>query len=382
MAEVIKGTIMSEGVPYFKEQTNTQVLNTLKSKHLPQIQQWIIKAHKIIGVENARHSSIYKQAFAKNGMADGITSLDTIQDRSVMGSLIARGKGYTLKEQWQIEANKAMQANQINNIKNLRLSKEDSSKTMLLREGYKILSEIGEFIRGDKVFYKVVVHSKDFSKMYEYNLNLAEFLKFTESGGSGKLRLARRLYDEKTITAMAKKHGAEEWSAEDIASFQLFLAQVAGYHEYWGRKTVYPLSGVKEGYLLEAYLNSPFRARYAEESSYWKAFKPLAKSILSAKYVKAAISNPSPFWQGGEGGANLGNIQVKGNYADVTNINSLIRQMTRISQLLTNVGTKINHAIEEKTASTVTITDDEALEAIVNMFDREGWKTLSVNWTI
>ncbi|MBQ9657368.1 MAG: hypothetical protein IJV31_01200 [Clostridia bacterium] len=49
---------------------------------------------------------------------------------------------------------------------------------------------------------------------------------------------------------------------------------------------------------------------------------------------------------------------------------------------MTNVGTKINHAIEEKTASTVTITDDEALEAIVNMFDREGWKTLSVNWTI
>lgn len=377
---VIKQVFMEEGVPYLQNETQKIFLQDIKSAFLPRISAWIVQANKIMNLE----TSLKTNVFNKNGQAAGITTLDSRSSRSIMAAATKRGEGQFLKDQWGDSVLKAQQ----NQQDLATLQKIDFSTEQLLKEGYRILTQIGEMIRGDEISYRVVIRNKSFTKVYDYMLNLDEFLNEivsmkTFKGYTSKHTLGLKSFDQLVNVNTNRR----EWSDKEISNFQLFIAEVKGYHEYHGIKIEHPLAGMagNEGQMLEAYLNSGFRARFSESEIYWKDFKPIAKRIFAASArlsTKEALADPSPFWQGGEGGKYLQNIQVKGKGGNMPTLRLLIRQMVRINQILNNLGTKIRESVKSKSAATVNITDEEALEAIINMFEREGWQALSVNWTI
>lgn len=377
---VIKQVFMEEGVPYLQNETQKIFLQDIKLAFLPRISAWIVQANKIMTLD----TSLRTKVFNKNGQAAGITTIDSRSTRSIMSAAIKRGEGQLLKNQWD---NTVLQAYQ--NQQDIEtLQKVDFNTEQLLKEGYRILTQMGEMIRGDEISYRVVIRNDAFTKVYDYMLNLDEFLNEivsmkTYKGYTSTHALGLKSFDQLTNINTNRR----EWSDKEISNFQLFIAEVKGYHEYHGIRIEHPLAGMaaNEGQMLEAYLNSSFRARFSESDIYWKDFKPIVKKIFAASArlsTKEALAEPSPFWQGGEGGKYLQSVQVKGKGGNMPTLRLLIRQMVRINQILNNIGTIIENKVKSKSAATVSITDEEALEAIVNMFEREGWRALSVNWTI
>lgn len=373
---------MEEGVPYLQNETKKIFLNDIKGQFLPRISAWILQANKIMNLETSLRTTV----FNKNGRAGGVTTIDSKSTRSIMSAAVNRGEGQLLTHQWDQAVNIASQQN-FQDIAKLQAISFNTEQ--LLKEGYRILTQIGEMIRGDSISYRVVIRNSAFTTVYDYMLNLDEFLneivsmKTYPKGGISRSALGLKSFDQLVNINMNRR----EWSEKEISNFQLFIAEVKGYHEYYGIKIEHPLAGMagNEGQMLEAYLNSGFRAQFSESEIYWKNFKPIAKRIFAASArlsTKEALADPSPFWQGGEGGKYLQNIQVKGKGGNMPTLRLLIRQMIRINQILNNIGTVIENKVKSKSAATVTITDEEALEAIVNMFEREGWRALSVNWTI
>lgn len=373
---VIKQVFVEEGIPYLQNETQKIFLKDIQSQFLPRISAWILQANRIMTLD----TSLRTKVFNSNGMAGGITTVDSRSTRSIMSAAIRRNEGQLLKDQWDDTVLKAQQ-----NM--IALQQIDLNTEQVLKEGYRILTQIGEMIRGDTISYRVVIRNESFTKVYDYMLSLDEFLNDIVSMKTFKGQVSNSALGLKSFDQLTNINtNRREWSDAEISNFQLFMAEVRGYHEYHGKIVMHPLKpSANEGQLLEAYLNSGFKAQFSEADIYWKNFKPIAKRILAASArlsTKEALADPSPFWQGGEGGKYLQNIQVKGKGGNMPTLRLLVRQMTRINQILNNIGTKVKEGVKNKSIATVNISDEEALEAIINMFEREGWKALSVNWTI
>lgn len=200
---------------------------------------------------------------------------------------------------------------------------ENSAK--VLEDGYRLLNEIGETVRGEPLLYSVTVTETGAAISSGYSstgnvitvqVPLEKFLSFVSfSSYRMVLRSPTAIYKMimSQITDKDNKENIkyEQWSEEKIQQYQWFANQARGVLTKW--------NNINEGNVLEAFLRflsigqSP--VKYTEDAKYW---------YLLASSVKHTMSAPDPFWVGGD----IANVQVKGLNASVTNLGSLITTLT------------------------------------------------------
>ena len=384
----IAGTIQEGGTPYFRAETLARWRNA-SQKYLPLIVGWIQQANQVI------HRSEQMRGYENSLFKKTFENPDTGQLRTGVGFKGAEGgnqRSVTLQSQWQSVVLHSSRQNanyQIDGLIN------DS----ILTRGYYILTRLGEAIRGDgDVHYKIVAHDGHglWTKATEYNLNLLQFLNFgTNQNNAGlfggdyfSLKVSRK--DRLASKMSSNNIKGRDWTMQELWEFNQFVYQVSRIVTLKGKQKVFEHGGdlkVNDGHLLEAFLQLGFHYKYRIKGNkaQWQELKAQAQRLRSMSAPKKGDENmdnaiqdtlkdPSPFWQGGEGGR-LKNIQVKGNEASVTNMLSLVRQMTRVYSILIQLPSKISQQVETKTLNaSLQFSDDEAIEALVEMFYREGWK--------
>lgn len=390
MDGVVKGVIMSEGVPFLIENTK-KLLNEGQDKEwLREINNWLIKAHRIMFMNQRMSSSYRKENFESVIFRDSKGNY-----KSGIGAVSrSKSSSKTMIDQWGEAVESA--ENFLNNNKSLsyensvfserqRQKRTEETTTLLMKQGYIILTKIGEAIRKDQVNYRIVVQdprTSSFTRIFDYNIETVD--EFANKATQAKDIFTLKTKDRLATNSVRGLKG-KEWDAGQMYNFRLFVSQVRGYHVYFGKKVLHPLNIGNGGHILEAYVNSGFEAHYTTDKNYWKQMPEIVQYIMTLQAREAlqeSLRDPSPFWQGGEGGDYLGTTQMKGNYAEVTNLNTLVLQMMRVQLILNKKGLDIDKKVRTATDANVNLSDDEVVEALVNMFSREGAAALSVVWNI
>ena len=214
----------------------------------------------------------------------------------------------------------------LNNYLKRSQSRAKISGKKIMIDGYELLNNIGEQIRGEKILYTLIVTSdgkkigsSDIQKTYTAKIPFSEFLNTITT--SGRQRLV--LKDSSTIVKMIEstksplKGDIEEWDYNKIKEYQLFNNQVRGMaHKHWEK--------ISEGNMTEIYL------RYLNDGQFIKALGSHEYFSLLGTYVKMTLSSPAIFYQGGD----IGNEQLKAINATITNLTTLIVHAERLLQIL------------------------------------------------
>lgn len=385
---VLASTVQEGGIPYFTEETLKR-WNQVGKEYLPKIGHWIQKANNALHKANDLDAQmVYNQTFISQLTKKQKTTGD-YRRHYIAGVGFKGAEGGSAVETLQQQFSSVVMASQrfASRSKSTEVSNQLTNRN-LLTEGYLILSQVGEKIRGDgDVTYKVVASTSNgsigWSKAIEWNLNIFQFLNGAIQSGGNK-----SIYFDNGISSRLQENmknmniQGDEWSAADIDAFNMFLRQAEGFVVLKGKSREHPLQKkVKEinmGNALEAFLRLKlkFEWRQSGNKTQWLELKNEFLALLRASLKSAideTLADPSPFWQGGEGGL-LGNIQVKLDNASLTNMRSLVRQMTRAYAIFSQLPSKIGEKVKSSTLThSLQLNDDEALDAIVEMFYRDGW---------
>ena len=413
---VIASAIQEGATPEFIEKT-VERWKKVGNKYLPQISKWIQDANTVIK-NNQRYTSN-----SQSLVSQIFTNASNISEYGG-NYMIRRGVGFSgktggiqqsvsLYTQWQ----SVVLHSQNNRQQDVTARLTNNS---LLTRGYYILSRVGEEIRGDgETRYQVVAHTDVagiWTKAVQYNMSLLEFLNYGVNMSNGKddyfdigVSSTSRLA-EKT---KGKNIDTFPWPDWLLIEYNKFVYQVSRIVTLKGKSKVFehahdlPKASktVNSGHLLEAFLSLGlhYKERPKGDKEAWNELKAQARLLQAKKtteqqllevlkdfmdYQEASgenadynralfkvLEDPSPFWQGGEDNKGaLKNIQVKGNGAGVTNLLSLVRQMTRIYAILMQLPAKVGAKVKKQTFdASLQFNDDEALEAIVQMFYRDSW---------
>ena len=214
--------------------------------------------------------------------------------------------------------------------KNLRLAKQYINNQLILTEGYTLLNTIGEKIRGEEILYSITMSktgaalsagSAATGGVITWRVPLQEFLTLlTFSSRRIMLKKSSTLYKmaEKIMSQNTNSDAFEKWSEEKLASFALFNMQIRRWSQW---------ANVNEGNALEAFFRfcgkdlSIRNVEYSENSEYWR-------SLYNVMY--STMKKPDKFFVGGD----IGNEQIKGLSASVTNLDTLIQNLTEVLQIL------------------------------------------------
>ena len=248
-------------------------------------------------------------------------------------SWLNRAKAYVAKE--QSLANKLSEntftslSSYTNMLKNRRVAKKLILNKAILTDGYILLNEIGETIRGEEIKYSITASKTGaaLSKgqatggVYTWTVPLSEFinlLNFTSQRIT--LKDSSTIYKilETQIQKSEKNLIYEKWSDEKLQSFAIFSEQVRTNPKWpqWNK--------VNEGNLLEAFLRFIGEGHTPQihgDKNYWY-------SIGSA--MKRTMMAPDKFFVGGD----INDIQIKGLNASVTNLNTLIQNLEKVLKIL------------------------------------------------
>lgn len=246
----------------------------------------------------------------------------------------------------------------------------------VLKDGYILLNEIGETIRGEPLLYSVTVTetgaaissgSANTGKVISVKVPIETFLSFVSYGSSYRMVLQSPTTIYKMIMSQIEK-GAnieyEQWSEQKIQQYQWFANQARGVLDKWKK--------INEGNVLESFLRFLAAGQepvaFSKDPAYWN---------LLASSVKHTMSAPDPFWVGGD----IVNIQVKGLNASVTNLGSLITTLTDFLNII--IHNKISYetikpyirkemlpALEEQSDSTMINTARELLKMFNSTINR------------
>ena len=243
-------------------------------------------------------------------------------------SWLNRARAYTAQQQAlteklsasSIESIKAFEAV----LKNRQVARESITNKSIFIDGYKLLNKIGETIRGEEIVYSVTVSktgaalSKS-SDVYTWKVPMSKFLDLLNFSSTrmymkGSSTIYKMLENE--IGENKDSLDYEKWTEEKLNSYSVFLEQVRGAsHARW--------SQVNEGNVLEMFfriINSGIVPAYNKDKVYWATI---------VKTIKNTLTNPDPFYKGGD----LNNEQIKGLRASVTNINTLINTFQQLLNL-------------------------------------------------
>ena len=199
--------------------------------------------------------------------------------------------------------------------------------TKVLEDGYILLNEIGEKIRGEQILYSVTITatgnsiiSSGSGEVITLQLPLQTFLKdyvyFSHSRMTVRTDYSslKKMIDSQIKDNTLKENQYEIWGEEKISIYRLFDSQTRNARNQH-------LDSMSEGQMLEAFLR--FGAEAVEETSSQEYWQRLIDNARESKGQK-------PFWAGGD----ISNIQVKGLEASITNINTLINAISRTLDIL------------------------------------------------
>lgn len=231
---------------------------------------------------------------------------------------------------------------EINSMKKMRISKKNINNKEILWEGYKLLNEIGETLRGEEIMYSITFTKtgeviSNSNEVYTWTVPMSEFfnlVRFSETRIT--LKDSSTIYKmmQKQIQGNEKDAIIEKWTEQKIQDYALFNDEVRNNPnwEKWHK--------INEGNMLESYLRLlrnggtvQDRDRVKKDSEYWHKLGTAVSSTMKA---------PDAFFKGGD----IDNKQIKGLHASVTNINTLILNLQKVFAILKNA--KINEEVLNK----------------------------------
>lgn len=210
-------------------------------------------------------------------------------------------------------------------LKTRKAAQQSITNTAILSDGYILLNKIGEIIRGAEIMYSVTftetgdaISEAQSGQVYTWRMPMSDFLNLvTYSSRRMTMRSSSSIY--KMMQAQINKNITyEKWSEQKLHSYQLFINQArsAANGGKWSK--------VNEGNILEAFLrflDSGHIVEHSERREYWNQIRNVMSQTLSA---------PDPFFKGGD----INDEQIKSLNASVTNINTLIRNLTEVLNIL------------------------------------------------
>lgn len=255
--------------------------------------------------------------------------------------------------------------------RNLKTAKTFISNQVILKEGYILLNEIGENIRGQKITYSITMSKTGEALstggagtqgVITWQIPMEEFLNLlTSSSRRLMLRSSSALY-KMAEQASRKGQGTdniEKWSEEKLNSFAIFNAQV----RHWEQWT-----NVNEGNVLEAFFRfcgmdlQAQNVAYSDDSAYWRA-------LYNAMY--STMKAPDKFFVGGD----IGDTQIKGLAASVTNLNTLIQNLEQVLSILQQAPSTqktteryLKKEFSSKYATELQKTQDQVVQELIKFF--------------
>lgn len=231
---------------------------------------------------------------------------------------------------------------EINNMKKMRISKKNVNNREILWEGYRLLNEIGETLRGEEIMYSITFTKTgeqigNSTEVYTWTVPMSEFfnlVRFSETRIT--LRDSSAIYKmmQKQIQNDEKDSMIEKWTEQKIQDYALFNNEVRNNPnwEKWHK--------INEGNMLESYLrllknggSVQSRDKVKKDTEYWHRLGTAVSSTMKA---------PDAFFKGGD----IDNEQIKGLHASVTNINTLMLNLQKVFSILKNA--KINEEVLDK----------------------------------
>lgn len=209
-----------------------------------------------------------------------------------------------------------------------RVAKDALMNQSLMTEGYVLLNQIGESLRGEEILYSVTITKtgKALSSgmsgtggVYTWKVPLSEFLKMINfTSRRMTLKSSSSLYkmlQQKINKGEVVPGEYEEWTEQKLQNYSLFTGQIRSYKQW---------SKVNEGNILEAFLRytkdygTPM---FSKSNDYWRG---VYNSMFNT------MKSPDKFFVGGD----IDNEQIKGLNASVTNLNSLILNIEKLWNIL------------------------------------------------
>ena len=196
---------------------------------------------------------------------------------------------------------------------NVNEAKRQVKYQSYVRKGYTLLNKIGESIRGKEISYELIVRAGDGSTVYDWKgVSLDDFLELTTITDSGQMSMRS---SNIIMNALSQKYQSKEqaaWDKQKLNAYNYFKDYITTYQENGKQKW----EKVNQGNLLEA-----FTKYYDTQTGNME------------DYMTQTMSGNQGFWQGGD----YGNIQIKSNRADVTNISTIITQLESTYSKLSSI---------------------------------------------
>lgn len=263
--------------------------------------------------------------------------------------------------------------------KKTQVAKAQLNTKNILIEGYTILNHIGEQIRNEEILYSVTITGdkkliSQSAKVYTLKIPESEFIKLLNLNvGSLKLKSPKTIFNKYKGQLEGEEDGLEYeiWSQVKQEAFSLFNNQVRIDKWRW--------SQINEGNVLEGFLRftgngvNIANVRWDKESNYWR----------SVYYtMQNTMKNPDAFYQGGD----IGNEQIKGLYASITNIKTLINVFSDLLNIFRNFkGTRTTIEAHLKKSqvvqgidSTIELSQQQVVEKLIQKFSSETDRNISI----
>ena len=244
-----------------------------------------------------------------------------------------------------------------------RVAKDALMNQSLMTEGYVLLNQIGESLRGEEILYSVTITKtgKALSSgmsgtggVYTWKVPLSEFLKMINfTSRRMTLKSSSSLYkmlQQKINKGEVVPGEYEEWTEQKLQSYSLFTGQIRSYKQW---------SKVKEGNILEAFLRytkdygTPM---FSKSNDYWRG---VYNSMFNT------MKSPDKFFVGGD----IDNEQIKGLNASVTNLNSLILNIEKLWNILKvnpNTQNIISNYYKKSAKSSINKEIEKSQDEVVN----------------
>ena len=244
-----------------------------------------------------------------------------------------------------------------------RVAKDALMNQSLMTEGYALLNQIGESLRGEEILYSVTITKtgKALSSgmsgtggVYTWKVPLSEFLKMINfTSRRMTLKSSSSLYkmlQQKINKGEVVPGEYEEWTEQKLQSYSLFTGQIRSYKQW---------SKVNEGNILEAFLRytkdygTPM---FSKSNDYWRG---VYNSMFNT------MKSPDKFFVGGD----IDNEQIKGLNASVTNLNSLILNIEKLWNILKvnpNTQNIISNYYKKSAKSSINKEIEKSQDEVVN----------------
>ena len=218
----------------------------------------------------------------------------------------------------------------------------------LITEGYMLMNQIGEMVRGDEILYSVTIPQS--GGYVTWTGNIKEFIGEWDGehyqGGLVSFSSSRMVLKKQNTlrnqlihsSKKVQKGSSQGWKKEKVDAFGItVLADKLSVGFKNNNSILNKWSKLNQGNLLEA-----FSRIYDKHMSNENPNAILAQiesgylDELLEEAMEETLRNNDPFWTGGD----IGEYQLKGAGASVTNLSQLIYQLNKTRTMISAILTK------------------------------------------